>query len=134
MLKSLSLSVPILALAGGLAFAQMQTDRQPTSGEHSMSSLASNHWLASDIYKASVYDPSNNKIGSIEDLVLDTSGQVQTAVIGVGGFLGIGQKDVAVPFRDLKVASRSGKEELTLDRTKEQLKDAPAYDKTAKAD
>jgi sporulation protein YlmC with PRC-barrel domain len=134
MLKSLSLSVPILALAGGLAFAQMQTDRQPANSEHSMSSLASNHWLASDIYKASVYDPSNNKIGSIEDLVLDTSGQVQTAVIGVGGFLGIGQKDVAVPFGELKVASRSGKQELVLNRTKEQLKDAPAYDKAAKAD
>jgi sporulation protein YlmC with PRC-barrel domain len=134
MLKSLSLSVPILALAGGLAFAQMQTDRQPANSEHSMSSLASNHWLASDIYKASVYDPSNNKIGSIEDLVLDTSGQVQTAVIGVGGFLGIGQKDVAVPFGELKVASRSGREELVLNRTKEQLKDAPAYDKAAKAD
>jgi sporulation protein YlmC with PRC-barrel domain len=134
MLKSLSLSVPILALAGGLAFAQMQTDRQPANSEHSMSSLASNHWLASDIYKASVYDPSNNKIGSIEDLVLDTSGQVQTVVIGVGGFLGIGQKDVAVPFGELKVASRNGKEELVLNRTKEQLKDAPAYDKAAKAD
>jgi sporulation protein YlmC with PRC-barrel domain len=134
MLKSLSLSVPILALAGGLAFAQMQTDRQPANSEHSVSSLASNHWLASDIYKASVYDPSNNKIGSIEDLVLDTSGQVKTAVIGVGGFLGIGEKDVAIPFGELKVASRSGKEELVLNRTKEQLKDAPAYDKAAKAD
>jgi hypothetical protein len=41
---------------------------------------------------------------------------------------------VAVPFHDLKVASRDGKEELTLDRTKDELKAAPAYDKNAKAE
>jgi sporulation protein YlmC with PRC-barrel domain len=132
MLKSLSLSVPILALASGLAVAQMTTDRQPATTH--TSSLSSDHWLASDVYKAAVYDPSNNKIGDIDDLVLDTGGQIKTAVIGVGGFLGIGQKDVAVPFKDLKVASRDGKSQLTLERTKEQLKEAPAYDKSAKAD
>ena len=48
MLKSLSLSAPILLLASGLAMAQMATN----SGSHTTSSLASSdHWLASDIYK-----------------------------------------------------------------------------------
>lgn len=128
MLKSLSLSAPILLLASGLAMAQMATN----SGSHTTSSLASSdHWLASDIYKASVYDKSNNKIGEIDDLVLDPAGQIRTAVVGVGGFLGIGQKDVAIPFKDLQVAAQNGKEELVLDRTKQQLKEAPSYDKTA---
>ena len=60
---------------------------------------------------------------------MDTSGNVTTAVVGVGGFLGAGKKEVAVPFKDLKVASRDGKEWLVLNQTKEDLKAAPAYDK-----
>jgi sporulation protein YlmC with PRC-barrel domain len=136
MLKTLSLSASLVVLASGLALAQLSpADRQPALSHHTPSSLAStDHWLASDIYHAAVYDPSNNKIGDVSDLVLDSSGQVRMAVIGVGGFLGIGKKEVAVPFHDLKVASRDGKEELTLDRTKDELKAAPAYDKNAKAE
>ena len=95
----------------------------------SASSLSTANWLASDIYKADVYDNSENKIGNITDLVLDSDGKVTTAVIGVGGVLGAGQKDVAVPFKDLKISSRDGKDWLVLDRTKDALKNAPAYDK-----
>jgi PRC-barrel domain len=50
------------------------------------------------------------------DLIMDNSGNVTTAVVGAGGFLGAGQKDVAVPFKDLKVA-RDGKDWLVLDKT-----------------
>jgi len=60
---------------------------------------------------------------------MDTSGNVTTAVVGVGGFLGAGKKDVAVPFKDLKVMSRDGKDWLVLNQTKDQLKMAPAYEK-----
>ena len=60
---------------------------------------------------------------------MDNSGNVTTAVVGVGGLLGVGKKDVAVPFKDLKVMSRDGKDWLVLNQTKEQLKTAPAYDK-----
>jgi len=59
---------------------------------------------------------------------VDNSGNVSTAVIGVGGFLGVGKKDVAVPFKDLKVVSRDNKDWLVLNQTKEDLKMAPAYD------
>jgi sporulation protein YlmC with PRC-barrel domain len=93
------------------------------------SSLSTMHWLASDIYKADVYDNAENKIGVVSDLIMDNSGNVTTAVVGVGGFLGAGQKDVAVPFKDLKVVSRDGKDWLVLDKTKEELKAAPAYGK-----
>jgi len=50
---------------------------------------------------------------------MDNSGNVTTAVVGVGGFLGAGKKDVAVPFKDLKVMSRDGKDWLVLNQTKE---------------
>jgi PRC-barrel domain len=60
---------------------------------------------------------------------VDNNGNVTTAIVGVGGFLGVGKKDVAVPFKDLKVASRDGKDWLVLNQSKEDLKAAPAYDK-----
>jgi sporulation protein YlmC with PRC-barrel domain len=84
---------------------------------------------ASDIYKADVYDNAEDKIGVVTDLIVDNSGTVTTAVVSVGGLLGVGKKDVAVPFKDLKVASRDGKDWLVLNQTKEDLKVAPAYDK-----
>ena len=52
-----------------------------------------------------------------------------TAIIGVGGFLGVGKKDIAIPFKDLKVVHRDGKDWLQISRTKDELKSAPAYDK-----
>ena len=85
--------------------------------------------LASDIYKADVYDNAEDKIGVVTDLIVDNSGTVTTAVVSVGGLLGVGKKDVAVPFKDLKVASRDGKDWLVLNQTKEDLKMAPAFDK-----
>lgn len=122
MLKSLSLAVPALLVAGGIALAAQN------------SSLGTaDHWLVSDVYKAAVYDTNNHKIGQVDNLVLSSDGQIKTAVIGVGGFLGVGSKDVAVPFSDLKVANQNGKEELTVDRTKDQLKAAPSWDKNANA-
>jgi len=56
------------------------------------SSLSTNNWLASDIYKANVYDPSEHKIGDITNLMIDSNGNVTAAIISVGGFLGVGQK------------------------------------------
>jgi sporulation protein YlmC with PRC-barrel domain len=131
MLRKLALSASVLALAGGLAVAQAETIRNSSSGRSvaAPSSLSTMHWLASDIYKADVYDNAENKIGVVTDLIMDSGGNVTTAVVGVGGFLGAGKKEVAVPFKDLKVVSRDGKDWLVLNQTKEELKMAPAYDK-----
>jgi sporulation protein YlmC with PRC-barrel domain len=118
MLKTLALSASVLAFAGGLAFAET-------------SSLSTGHWLASDVYKADVYDTSEQKVGTVTDLMIDSSGNVTAAIIGVGGFLGVGQKDVAIPFKELNVLTREGKEWLVLNRTKDELKTAPAFDKKA---
>jgi sporulation protein YlmC with PRC-barrel domain len=132
MLKSLGLSACVLVLGGGLALAETHYSQGGQQGGRSVatepSSLSTSDWLASDIYKADVYDNSERKIGDVSDLVLDRDGNVKTAIIGVGGFLGVGQKDVAVPFTDLKVASRDGKNWLVLNRTKDELQKAPNYD------
>ena len=129
--NKLVLYASVLALAGSLGVAQAETMKNSSSGRSvaAPSSLSTMHWLASDIYKADVYDNAENKVGVVSDLIVDSSGNVTTAVVSVGGFLGVGKKDVAVPFKDLKVASRDGKDWLVLNQSKEDLKAAPAYDK-----
>ena len=61
-----------------------------------------NEWRGSKLIGASVYGPDNKSIGSIDDVIVASDGQIKAAVIGVGGFLGVGQKDVAVPFNSLQ--------------------------------
>ena len=62
----------------------------------------SDQWRASKLVGVNVYNQSNDKIGDIREVIVDKSGKADAVVIGVGGFLGIGQKDVAVAFSDLK--------------------------------
>jgi sporulation protein YlmC with PRC-barrel domain len=78
---------------------------------------------ASKIIGSSVYDVNNQKIGSVQDLVLNKDGRAVVAVVDVGSFLGIGGKDVAVSLNEIKADNNR----LTLDRSKQQLQNAPSY-------
>jgi PRC-barrel domain len=88
MLKTLALSASVLAFASGLAFAETTITRDPSTGRsvvtNPSSSLSTDHWLASDVYKASVYDPSEHKIGKITDLMIDRNGSVTGAIMLTG--------------------------------------------------
>ncbi len=109
MLKALALSASVLAFASGLALAESPMTREPSTersgAANPSSSLSTGLWLASDVYKADVYDPSDHKIGKVTDLLIDSNGNVTGAIIGVGGFLGVAQKDVVIPFKELKVSN-----------------------------
>ena len=59
-------------------------------------------WRASKIVGVNVYNNDNEKIGDISEILLDTSGKISGVIIGVGGFLGLGQHDVLVPMEQLK--------------------------------
>src|SRR5680860_1049996 len=86
----------------------------------------------STYYNEDVYDNQNNKIGDVNDILLDKDGRVSTVIIGVGGFLGVGEKNVAAPFSALKVAEKDGDRYLVMNASKEALEKAPGYiyDKT----
>ena len=56
----------------------------------------------SKIKGVDVYGPDNQKVGDIDELLVDRDGKIEAVVIGVGGFLGIGQKDVAIPYAELQ--------------------------------
>jgi sporulation protein YlmC with PRC-barrel domain len=100
-----------------------------------MSSVPSSSKTVTDWYKQDVYDPSNSKIGKIDDVLVSDSGQVNALVVGVGGFLGAGEKDVAVPFSAVKWTTKDNKNYLTMAATKDDLKAAQGLkydsDKTA---
>lgn len=55
-------------------------------------------WRASKLPGVAIYGPDSRKVGNVSDVLMDHSGKVTAIVIGVGGFLGIGQKDVALPY------------------------------------
>jgi sporulation protein YlmC with PRC-barrel domain len=95
--------------------------------EQTISSLPSGALPISDYYNQSVYDTKDNKIGDVNDLLVDNDGKVGAVIIGVGGFLGAGEKNVAVPFNALKLTDKGGKRYLVMDTTKEALEKAPGY-------
>lgn len=81
----------------------------------------------SNYYNEDVYDHQDNKIGDVNDILLDQSGKVQAVIVGVGGFLGVGEKDVAVSFDALKLSEKAGDRYLVMNTTKEALEKAPGY-------
>ena len=92
-----------------------------------MNSIPSSSRTVTDWYKQAVYDPSNAKIGDINDVLVGPSGAVNAVIIGVGGFLGAGEKNVAVNFNSIKESMKDNKAYLTMNTTKDELKSAPGF-------
>jgi sporulation protein YlmC with PRC-barrel domain len=84
-----------------------------------------------DYYKQNVYDPSDQKIGEIKDVLIGSDGKIVAFIVEVGGFVGAGAKDVAVPFSDVKGTKKNDKWYLTMNASKDELKNAPGmkYDR-----
>ncbi|MCG6203715.1 PRC-barrel domain-containing protein [Rhodopseudomonas sp. HC1] len=89
------------------AFAQSpaatDSSMSKTTAAPAASSMSANsEWRASKMIGLNVYNQANEKLGDISEVLLDKAGKVHAVVIGVGGFLGVGQHDVAVKFDQLK--------------------------------
>jgi sporulation protein YlmC with PRC-barrel domain len=86
-----------------------------------------------DYYKQNVYDPSDKKIGEIKDVLITSDGKIAAFIVEVGGFIGAGAKDVAVPFTDVKGTKKNDKWYLTMNADKDELKNAPGltYDRNS---
>jgi sporulation protein YlmC with PRC-barrel domain len=84
-----------------------------------------NEMRAERLIGTSVRNPQDENVGKISDLVLDDKGSVTAAVISVGGFLGIGDKHVAVPWNEVKL--QDGGRNAVIAMSKDQLKSAPAF-------
>jgi sporulation protein YlmC with PRC-barrel domain len=98
-MKYLAAALLSTALLTGTAVAQNATsssDRPAASaGQHE-------GWRASKLVGVDVYNEANEKVGDINDIILDKSGKVANVILGVGGFLGMGEHYVAVSYDKLK--------------------------------
>lgn len=98
MYSKLLAAVAIGAVMSTAAIAQNSNANQPAS--------AKGEWQASKLIHMNVYNADNQKIGDIKEIMLDKSGKIDVVAIGVGGFLGMGEHDVAVKFDQLKWADQ----------------------------
>ncbi|MHB2169191.1 PRC-barrel domain-containing protein [Alsobacter sp. R-9] len=79
------------------------TNMQSTQGNaRFFTAMEQDQWRASKFEGVDVYGANNEKIGDVDDVILDRNGKVEAVVIGVGGFLGIGEKLVALPFEQVE--------------------------------
>ena len=88
---------------------------------------------ASELLDENIVNAANESVGDVNDVILDANGKVASIVVGVGGFLGMGEKDVALSFDQLSFA-RDNDNGLVVstNATKESLQAAPAYVKPDK--
>ena len=125
------LAAALLTTALFTCTASAQTANKIAAAD-SAAATASSHkegeWRASKLVGVNVYNDANEKIGDINDVILDKSGKVENIILGVGGFLGMGEKDVAVPFNAVQVTSKdNNKWYLVMNSTKDALKAAKGF-------
>ena len=139
MLKQLAVATA-LTCGAAVAFAQTPPSPSPTTPmprgntasapavESTGDFNKAGDMAGSAIIGAKVHDASKKEtVGSIQDIYLDDSGKVKVIIISVGGFLGVGAKDVAVKWEDVKFGKDGKSLALTTDLTKDALKGMPDY-------
>lgn len=148
MFRKLFLTTAVASLIAGGAFAQtepadpapampapaetMQPSTEPMQPSAEAPAMKSDGFLAANIIGENVYNGTGDdaeKIGDVNDLVLDANGAVTSMVVGVGGFLGVGQKDVEVDYKTAEWTEKNGDRWIVLAMTKEQLEALPAFDR-----
>ena len=144
MIRNLLATTAIATLVATGAFAQEATTPAPAPAEPAAPMTqeaapaapvvkADGH-LATQIIGESVYNGTGEEaqnVGDVNDIVVGADGKIEAVIVGVGGFLGIGEKDVAVDFAQLDWAERDGDRWLVAPMTKEQLETQAAFDRSA---
>jgi sporulation protein YlmC with PRC-barrel domain len=106
MTKYLAAALLTTALFTCTASAQTASNKTAAADSAAADRAASLHkegeWRASKLVGVNVYNDANEKIGDINDVILDKSGKVENVVLGVGGFLGMGEHYLAVAYDKLK--------------------------------
>jgi sporulation protein YlmC with PRC-barrel domain len=122
-LAAAPLTGPALAQGGGSSGATMLFVAQQPADE----------WLARVFIGQAVYNAAGETIGDVNDLVFNRKGQISTVVVGVGGFLSIGEKGVGVPYSKLTFnVGKNGERVIVVALSKQDLTQAPAFKATEK--
>jgi sporulation protein YlmC with PRC-barrel domain len=129
----------IMILAGALALAAAplagqvlaQTKATPGATVRFVTEQPANEWLARIFIGQAVHNTTGETVGDVNDLVFDRQGRISTVVIGVGGFLGMGEKNVGVPFGALTFnVGKSGERIINVALSKHDLTLAPEFKAT----
>ena len=128
-MKILAYTALALALATTAASAQAP-QRKGGAAAQTLTSVPANSWTVNNWYKQNIYDPSDNNIGDIKDVLVDRAGKITALIVGVGGFLGIGAKDVALTMQSFEIMpAKDGSEvKLKLPMTQEEIKQAANFE------
>lgn len=127
-----------LALMASVAYAQTTTTT-PAPAEPAPAQTANppaevvkaDGYLASNIIGETVYNSAAENaenIGEVDDIVLDANGAATSLIVSVGGFLGVGERNVAVDFKTAKWAEKDGDRWLVIEASKEQLEAMQPFD------
>jgi len=91
-------------------------------------------WNARDFMGSRVYNLGGERIGDVNDMLVDEAGRVTAIILGVGGFLGIGEKEVSMTTDQVKrMVHSDGAVYFTVNATKDQLTAAPTYERPTRA-
>jgi sporulation protein YlmC with PRC-barrel domain len=116
------LSTAIVSGAANAQQAQPADRAAPAATAPAASSekmMLKNNWRASKLMGLDVYNEANEKLGDINELILDKNGKINAVVIGVGGFLGMGEHDIAVTMDKLKFIEEPIRTSSTATTTRE---------------
>jgi sporulation protein YlmC with PRC-barrel domain len=114
-----------LSAAAPRACAQGGTSPHATGSQRGVMQLQPGQMPATKLIGAAVYNSENAEIGTIKDLILEQDGHISAVVLSVGGFLGVGEKDITVPMSELTMG---GSGRATLNMTKDQLAQVPTFE------
>ncbi|HHZ08686.1 MAG TPA: PRC-barrel domain containing protein [Rhizobiales bacterium] len=141
MIRKLLATTALATLIAGVAHAQTATAPAPAApaeiqqpADRAAPAVRADGFLASNIIGETVYNGTGDdaeNIGEVNDLVIGSDGGVKAVVVGVGGFLGLGQKNVALDYGALKWAERDGDRWIVVDSTADALKALPDFDRSA---
>jgi len=129
-----------IALISAPALAQTTTGTGTSDTITNLSQEDASQWRASKLIGMNVYNNSNEEIGKISDMLVDREGKIQGVILGVGEFLGMRGRLIAVKFENLKWVTASGSaspapdpggtmhpDHAVLNATKDRLKSIPEY-------
>ena len=135
------MKLQILTLAGALAlaaappFGQASAQTADTSGAtvSFVTQQAANEWLARVFIGQAVHNAAGETVGDVNDLVFDRQGRISAVILGVGGFLSMGEKSVGIPFSALTFnIGKNGERVIVVALSKEALVKAPEFKATEK--
>jgi sporulation protein YlmC with PRC-barrel domain len=118
--------VLIAAPLSSHALAQATSSSNPVT--NFIAQQPANEWLTRVFIGQLVHNTAGEIVGNVNDLVFDRQGRISTVVLGVGGFLGIGEKSVGIPFSALSInVSKNGERVVVVSLSKQDLAQAPGF-------